>query len=120
MGIAMKLFYELLVALHVVGVVAIAYGFFKELHAGTRGINPAMLHGASTQVLTGILMVGLRESGKIIEDEDLNMTKIGIKLLVAIAILAACSIGKRAADAKKYWAIVGALTAVNIVVAVAL
>ena len=116
----MKLFYELLVALHVVGVIAIAYGFFKELHAGTRGINPAMLHGASTQVLTGILMVGLRESGQILGEEDLNMSKIGIKLLVALAILAACVIGKRASDSKKFWAIVGALTLVNVVVATSL
>lgn len=116
----MKLFYELLVALHVVGVIAIAYGFFKELHAGTRGINPAMLHGASTQVLTGILMVGLRESGQILGEEDLNMSKIGIKLLVSLAILAACVIGKRASDSKKYWAVVGALTLVNVVVATSL
>lgn len=116
----MKIAYELLVLLHMVGIVAIAYGFFKELSAGTRGINVAMLHGASTQVLTGILMVGLRESGMIAGEEDLNMTKIGIKLLVAIAVLVACVIGKRASNAKPYWAAIGALTLTNIIIAVSL
>jgi hypothetical protein len=69
----MDLFYSALVVLHVVGIVAIGYGFFKELAKKTFGVNVAMLHGASTQLLTGILMVGLRESG-VVADEDIRVT----------------------------------------------
>ena len=116
----MDFVYTALVVLHVVGIVAIGYGFFKELAKKTFGVNIAMLHGASTQLLTGVLMVGLRESG-IIEDEDaLNMSKIAIKLIVAIAVIAMYSIGKRKAEQKLYWALIGALTLTNIVIAYAL
>ena len=116
----MDFVYTALVVLHVVGIVAIGYGFFKELAKKTFGVNIAMLHGASTQLLTGVLMVGLRESG-IVEDEDaLNMSKIAIKLIVAIAVIAMYSIGKRKAEQKLYWAIIGALTLTNIVIAYAL
>ena len=116
----MDFVYTALVVLHVVGIVAIGYGFFKELAKKTFGVNIAMLHGASTQLLTGVLMVGLRESG-IVEDEDaLNMSKIALKLIIAIAIIALYSIGKRKAEQKLYWALIGALTLANIVIAYAL
>ena len=116
----MEFVYTALVLLHVVGIVAIGYGFFKELAKKTFGVNIAMLHGASTQLLTGVLMVGLRESG-IVEDEDaLNMSKIALKLIIAIAIIALYSIGKRKAEQKLYWALIGALTLTNIVIAYAL
>ena len=116
----MNFLYEAAVLLHVVGVVAIAYGFFKELHKGTRGINVAMLHGASTQFATGLIMVGLRSSDLVADEDALNMSKIGIKLLVTVVILATVVIGRRASKAQPYWALVGALTLVNIVIATAL
>lgn len=116
----MEILYSALVVLHVVGIVAIGYGFFKELAKKTFGVNVAMLHGASTQLLTGVLMVGLHESG-IVEDEDaLNMSKIALKLIIAVAIIAMYSIGKRKSEQKFYWALIGALTLTNIVIAYAL
>lgn len=118
MGIAVDFVYTALVVLHVVGIVAIAYGFFKELAKKTFGVNVAMLHGASTQLVTGILMVGLRESGIVEDDEALDMTKIAFKLVIALVIVAMYSIGKRKAEPKLYWALIGALTLTNIVIAV--
>ncbi|CAB4335880.1 MAG: hypothetical protein F2839_02965 [Actinobacteria bacterium] len=116
----MKFLYEALVLLHLVGVIAIAYGFFKELRKGTRGINAAMLHGASTQFATGLIMVGLRSSDVFADEEALNMSKIGIKLLVTVIILATVVVGRRATKPQPYWALIGALTLVNIVIATAL
>ena len=116
----MDIVYTLLVVLHVVGIVAIAFGFFKELAKKTYGVNVAMLHGASTQLLTGVLMVGLRESGVVADDEALDMSKIAIKLIIAIAIIAMYSIGKRKSEQTLYWALIGALTVTNIVIACAL
>ena len=116
----MDIVYTLLVVLHVVGIVAIAFGFIKELAKKTFGVNVAMLHGASTQVLTGVLMVGLRESGVVADDEALDMSKIAIKLIIAIAIIAMYSIGKRKSEQKLYWALIGVLTVTNIVIAYAL
>ena len=114
----MELFYSALVVLHFVGIAAIFYGFFKELVRKTYGVNVAMLHGASTQLLTGIIMVGLHESGAVASDEVLDMTKITLKLVIAIAVVVAYSIGKRRTGTKIYWALVGGLTTANIVTAV--
>ena len=114
----MELFYSALVVLHFVGIAAIFYGFFKELVRKTYGVNVAMLHGASTQLLTGIIMVGLHESGAVASDEVLDMTKITVKLVIAIAVVVAYSIGKRRTGTKIYWALVGGLTTANIVTAV--
>lgn len=103
-----------------VGVVAILYGFFEELAKKTFGVNVAMLHGASTQLLTGIVMVGLHESGAIETYDALDMNKISLKLLIAIAVIVAYSIGKRKSGTKLCWALVGGLTTVNIITAYAL
>jgi len=116
----MEILYTALVVLHVVGIVAIGYGFFKELAKKSYGVNVAMLHGASTQLLTGVLMVGLRESGVVADDEVLDMSKIGLKLVIALVIIALYSIGKRKSEQKIYWALIGALTLTNIVIAYAL
>jgi hypothetical protein len=116
----MNLIYSALAVLHVVGIVAIGYGIFKELAKKTYGVNVAMLHGASTQLLTGVIMVGLREAGIVEDDEALNMSKIAIKLIIALAIIALYSIGKRKSEQKLYWSLIGALTLANIVIAYAL
>jgi len=113
----MEFIYTALVVLHFVGILAIGYGFFKELAKKTYGVNVAMLHGASTQLLTGVLMVGLRESGIVEDDEVLDMSKIALKLVIALVIIAMYSIGKRKSEQKVYWALIGALTLTNIVLA---
>ena len=116
----MKFLYTVLLVLHFVGIVAIGYGFFKELAKKTFGVNVAMLHGASTQLLTGILLVGLHESGSLDSDYVVDHTKIAIKLIVAISVIAMYSIGKRKAEQKLYWGLIGALTLTNIFIAYAL
>lgn len=114
----MNIVYHLIFGLHFIGIAAIGYGFFKELSAGTKGINVAMLHGVSTQLATGIAMVGLRESGVVEDDDVLNHGKVALKLGIALLILAVVVIGKRSKSSKeKYWLAVGALTVVNILVA---
>ena len=113
----MDILYKVLLVLHFVGIVAIGYGFFKELAKKTFGVNVAMLHGASTQLLTGVLLVGLHESGSLDSDYVVDHTKIAIKLIISIAIIAMYSIGKRKSEKKIYWALIGALTLTNIVIA---
>jgi uncharacterized BrkB/YihY/UPF0761 family membrane protein len=116
----MEILYKVLFVLHFVGIAAIGYGFFKELIKKTFGVNIAMLHGASTQLLTGVLLVGLHESGSLDSDYVIDHTKIAIKLIIAIAIIVMYSIGKRKAQKKIYWALIGALTLANFVIAYAL
>ena len=112
----MKFVYEALLGLHWLGLFAIGYGLFAKGNTQTRGINAAMLHGVSTQLLTGALMVGMRE-GNVLADEDaLNTGYVSIKLLVALVMLGVIVKGRRTTgDTRTLWLAVGGLWLLNLV-----
>lgn len=113
----MEFLYNLIVVLHFVGLASLLGGFIVQMSSAEKGVNPAMLHGALTQLVTGVLMVGLAESGAV--DEDLDMTKISVKLLVVLVITVLAFIGrKKPLPQKGLWATIGALTLLNVVIAV--
>lgn len=116
----MEFVYNLVVVLHFIGLASLLGGVIVQMRSSDKGVNPAMLHGALTQLVTGVILVGLAESGAV--DEDLNMTKISVKLLVVLVITVLAFLGRRAgvsADrAKRLWALIGVLTLLNVVIAV--
>lgn len=109
---------NVLVVLHLLGMATILGGWISAKRGG-EGLVP-LVWGARAQLLTGLLLVGLHEMSKD-PGESLNHTKIGIKLLVAIAVAACAEIA--AARAKKGEPKVqlvdaaAALTVVNVLVA---
>ena len=108
----MEIAFNIVYGLHMIGFLAIGWGLVSGWK--TKGINAAMLHGASTQLATGVVMVGLGEAGAI--DESFNTSVVGIKLLVVIAILAAVMKGRRAVGSTKpWWLAVTGLWVLNIV-----
>lgn len=116
----MEILFKILVVLHFIGLASLLGGFLVQMSTRPRVINNAMLHGVLTQVVTGIAMVGIL-SADLLDDEDpANNTKFGIKLLIALLVLGAVLLGRRkpAEEQQPYWAAAGALTLVNIVVAV--
>ena len=78
----MDIVFKLVVVAHLVGMAAIVGGWMVAQRE-SRVLRP-MLDGAYAQLLTGLILVALAESGAV--DEDLNMAKIGVKLLVALAV----------------------------------
>lgn len=79
----MEFLTNLVVVLHLLGMAAIVGSALFV----SRGVpTPALVWGARAQLLTGLLLTGLAEAG----DDPVNHTKIGIKLLVALAV-AACA-----------------------------
>ena len=75
-----------------------------------------MIYGAIAQLVTGIVMYAAKSNS----DEPINATWVAIKFAVAAIILVVALLGKRATgDTKKYWLIVGVLTAFNLVFAFA-
>ncbi|MFN3340709.1 MAG: hypothetical protein ACK40Z_13505, partial [Dietzia sp.] len=79
----------------------------------------AILHGAILQVVTGLILVALRE----MQDVDMNHMKIGIKLVIAIVILVVAIIGvRKEARAQGSTAnlahVAGVLGVVNVAIAV--
>ena len=81
----MDLLVNVFVVLHLLGMAAI---IGSAVFVARGAVTPALLWGARAQLLTGILLVGLLQA----DDEDVNNTKIGVKLLVAIAVVACAEI----------------------------
>ncbi|GAB3820056.1 hypothetical protein GCM10028820_25060 [Tessaracoccus terricola] len=111
----MEIVSNLFLFLHLVGFAALFGGAFVQLKGPDRKINAAMFHGALTQLVTGLVLVGLAEMG----DGEPNHMKIGIKSLVLVVILVLVLVNKKKdklADGT-YWGIF-ALTLLNAGIAV--
>ena len=77
----------------------------------------ALVWGARAQIVTGILLVGLLESGAL--DDEPNRPKVAVKLAVAVVLTGVAEATKRR-DPLPTWAfhLVGGLALVNVLVAV--
>ncbi|WP_029252261.1 hypothetical protein [Paraoerskovia marina] len=113
----MEFLYNVFTVLHFVGWALVLGGYVASLR--TPGLYKGVFHGAATALVAGIVMVGLAEMGDFLS-YDLNMTKIGIKLGIALVIAVLAFVGKRQGDkiAPALKHSIGALVLVNIVVAV--
>lgn len=111
----MDLVRDLLVFLHFIGLAALFGGLFTQLKSAPRVVNAAMWHGALTQVVTGLLLVGVLE----MDDADVNNAKIGVKLVVALVIAALILVNRKKQTLPDglFFGLLG-LTALNIAVAV--
>jgi hypothetical protein len=113
----MDITYKSFVLAHFIGLAALFGGFFVQMSSTNKVVNSAMFHGSLTQLVTGIVMVGLAESGAV--DEDLNMTKISIKLLIVLIITGIVFVNrKKSSVANSIWLSIGLLTLVNMAIAV--
>ncbi len=102
--------------IHILSVIGILTLLLLQWNKNPRKLNPGVLHAGLTALLAGIVMVGLHDSLK--PDEPLNHTKIGIKFLVLVVILA---LGyknvKKPELPKNVWLAMIGLTVLNIVIA---
>jgi hypothetical protein len=105
-----------LYVLHVLSVVAILVLLLLQWNKEPRKLNSGILHSGLTALIAGLAMVGMFST--VHPDEDLNHTKIGVKLLILIAIL---FIGyrnvKKPVLAKNTWLALIGLTVANILIA---
>lgn len=106
---------DVLLFFHFIGLAALFGGLFVQVKAHPRVVNNAMFHGILTQLVTGLLLVGVLEAG----DHEVDNAKIGVKLLVALVIGALILVNrkKQALADGLYLGLLG-LTVVNIAVAV--
>jgi hypothetical protein len=81
----MELLVNVFVVLHLLGMAAI---IGSALFVARGAVTPALLWGARAQLVTGILLVGLVQAN----DEEVDNAKIGVKLLVAVAVVACAEI----------------------------
>jgi hypothetical protein len=112
----MEFLVHVFVVLHLLGMAAI---IGSALFVARGAVTPALVWGARAQLVTGILLVGLVQAN----DEEVDNTKIAVKLVVAIAV-AACAEIAAAKERKGQGArpnlvnAAGALALVNVLVAV--
>jgi hypothetical protein len=114
----MDFVHDVLTFLHFVGFAALFGGFFTQIKTQTPVVNNAMLHGALTQLVTGLLLVGLADG---IRDDDFTVdhAKIGVKLVVVLVITALIWINrKKPAISRGTFFAIGGLTLLNTIVAV--
>lgn len=106
----------ILYIVHVLSVVAILALLLLQWNKEPRKLNPGILHSGLTALIAGLAMVGMFAT--VHPDENLNQTKIGVKLLILIAILL---IGyrnvKKPILAKSTWLTLIGLTVTNILIA---
>jgi hypothetical protein len=75
-----------------------------------------MFHGALTQLVTGLALVGIAEAAL---DADVDHMKVGIKLLILLVITGLVWANrKKEAVSTGIWAAIGGLTIANVVIAV--
>jgi hypothetical protein len=114
---------DVLVVLHFLGLVALLGGVLfqiKAIRAKTAEILPAMVHGAWTMFITGLLLVGAREWELMLGGgRDLDNTKIAVKTIVALVILVIVLLKRKQKPVSgAVIGSVGALTFLNVVLAV--
>ena len=81
----MEILEQLFLLAHLLGMAAVVGSAIFV----ARGVaTPALLWGARAQLVTGLVLVGLNEA----LDEELDTTKVAVKLLVAIAVVACAEI----------------------------
>ena len=116
---SMTFVYNALVVLHFIGLASLIGGFLVQMRSAEKGINPAMWHGALTQVVTGVLLVGIASAGLLGEDETVNHQKVGVKLVIALVVAVIAFVGRRRSGAQTaLWAAAGGLSIANVIIAV--
>lgn len=116
----MEILKNVVLALHIIGIAALLGGMLFQIPAiRTRKavVLPAMMHGAWTMLVTGVLLVGLQYP----LGNDVNNLKVSIKLavLAVLVVIIVIALVNRKREQLATWVLpaIGALTVVNILLA---
>jgi len=101
---------------HMLAIAGILVLLLLQINKTPRKLSKGVMHSAATALLAGLVMVGTYSSAK--PDETLDHTKVGIKLLVVLAILVISYINVKKSELKKsIWLTLIGLTVLNILIA---
>ncbi len=110
--------FGLVLIVHLVGMSAILGSWLAAFRAPR--VLPGMVHGALTQLVTGVILVGLLEAGAGDDDAHVDYPKIGVKLAIALVVTVLSWVNRKRDDAVPPGVVhaIGALALVNVAVAV--
>lgn len=101
---------------HMLAIAGILGLLLHQWNKSPRKLSAGVMHSAATALLAGLVMVGTYSSAK--PDETLDHTKVGIKLLVVLAILVISYMNAKKSELKKnIWLTLIGLTVLNILIA---
>lgn len=114
----MDILHSILFVAHMLGLAAIIGAFFVQLRSKSDLAVGVVLTGAIVQLLSGIGLVGVSQA----LDEDLDMTKISVKLGIAAIVLVAAIVAvlkqRKGGKVQPWFHTAGGLAVVNVLVAV--
>ncbi len=112
------------IVLHFVGLASLLGGFLvqmKALKPGTAKIIPAMIHGAWTMLITGLLLVGLHEWISSLDPAagEIDNIKVAVKSVVLTVVLVLVMQNRKKDSVKSSTlGLIGGLTLLNVILAV--
>ena len=110
----MEIVRDVLLILHFIGLASLLGGFMVQMSATEKVVNPAMLHGALTQLVTGIGLLGTAHALGYAND-----IKATVKLALLLVIMALVfRFRGRGTVPVPVWGAIGGLTVVVIALAV--
>lgn len=110
----MDIIFNAVLVLHFIGIGALLGSFLVQMKP-PRSITPGYLHGALTMLVTGLLLVGLHYP----RGGEPDNAKVAVKLLVLLVIFALVLLNRKKEQiSTALWGVIGALTILNIVLAV--
>lgn len=112
----MDIVYKLLLVLHFVGWAVVLGGTAVSIKA--KVLNPGVLHGVLTALVTGVAMVGLASAD--VAGNAPDNAKVGVKLLVALVVAGVVVYGTKAPAkvTRALLATIMGLTTLNVAIAV--
>lgn len=116
----MNVLRTILLILHFLGLASLLGGILvqlKEIASGKGKIINAILHGAVTQLVTGLLLVAIIEIGDL---TTLNNYKVGLKTVITVVIVVLVFVYRRRKGVPAWilWTI-GGLALANVIIAAA-
>lgn len=113
----MEMIYNWLVIFHFIGLASLVGGFLVQMRVKPRKVNPAMFHGALTQLVTGLALVGM--VGADLVDKSVDYNIITVKLLITLVVtFLVIKNRKKDSVTNGLWGAIGGLSILNIVIAV--
>jgi hypothetical protein len=80
-----------LLFVHLVGMAALLGGALVQVTAASRRVSRAMVDGALTQVVSGLLLVGVLEG----QNDNVDHAKIGVRFAVGLVVAVLVWINRR-------------------------
>ena len=110
----MSILASVLLFLHMLGLAGILAGFLMQVMTDNSKSVKVLLHSSLLQLVSGLLLVGVIEMGDL---GELNHVKIGVKLLLSLAVVVVAIMNLRK-PSTRLATVAGVIAVVNIGVAV--